>query len=167
MRAGQRGFTYMMVLFVIAIASAGMAIAGTVWSTAQQREREVQLLWVGNQMRAAIASYYHRSPGGPQFPPTLEHLLKDPRFPHTVRHLRQLYPDPITGSGDWGLIVAHGGGIMGVYSKSEGKPWKRKGFEGPNASFADRAEALGDKFSYRDWQFVYVPGMPGVARPQF
>ena len=132
---------------------------------AAQRDKEAELLFVGDEMRRAIASYYHRGPVR-QYPATLEDLLKDPRFPQPVRHLRQRYRDPVTNSAEWGLVLAQGGGIMGVYSLSEARPFKRANFAGANASFADRAEALGEKITYRDWQFVYIPGMPGVWFPR-
>ena len=43
-----------------------------------RRDREAQLLWVGNQYRQAIASYYLKGPAGLlQFPPSLDDLLED------------------------------------------------------------------------------------------
>jgi len=38
------GFTYMTVLFVIAILSTGLALIGEVWHTSALREKEAQLL---------------------------------------------------------------------------------------------------------------------------
>ena len=43
-------------------------------------------------------------------------LLADERTGQVVRHLRQVWPDPMTGQ-DWGLI-RQGQGIRGVYSVS-------------------------------------------------
>jgi type II secretory pathway pseudopilin PulG len=149
-------------LFAVAIAAAGLAGTGIVWHTALQREKEAELLFIGNQIRNAIASYYLR--GARVYPASLEDLLKDPRFPGTVRHLRKLYRDPITNTTDWGLIAAPGGGIMGVYSKSEAAPLKRAEFDAPNRGLEDRAKQLGDKLAYKDWQFVYV-GAPIVRGP--
>ena len=158
-----RGFSYLVLLFAVAIAAAGLAGTGIVWHTAQQREKEAELLFVGNQFRDAIASYYARTPGNlRRYPATLEELLKDPRFPATVRHLRKLYRDPITGTTDWELIVAPGGGIMGLHSKSEAAPLKRAGFDLPNRAFEERSMALGDKMTYKEWQFVHVA--PAAAR---
>lgn len=146
-----------MLLFAVAIAAAGMAGTGIVWHTVQQREKEAELLFIGNQIRAAIASYNARTPGNlRRYPGALEELLKDPRFPTTVRHLRKLYRDPITGTTDWGLIMAPGGGIMGVHSQSEAAPLKRADFDVPNRPFEDRAKQLGEKLAYKDWQFVYI-----------
>ena len=167
--AGERGFSYLVLLFAVAIAAAGMAGTGIVWHTALQREKEADLLFIGNQFREAITSYFLRSPAR-QFPASLEDLLKDPRFPDTVRHLRKLYRDPITNSTDWGLIAAPGGGIMGVYSKSELAPLKRANFDAPNLALEDRARELGDKLAYKDWHFVGavapVVRTPVPFRPQ-
>ena len=45
-----------------------------------------------------------------------------------VRHLRRLYKEPITGQDEWGLVEAPGGGVMGVYSRSEDEPIKTGNF---------------------------------------
>jgi type II secretory pathway pseudopilin PulG len=157
-------------LFAVAIMGAGMAGTGIVWHTANQREKEAELLYVGNQYRQAITSYYLRGPGNVrQYPLALEDLLKDPRQAATVRHLRKLYRDPITNTSEWGLIAAPGGGIMGVYSKSEAAPLKRAEFDAPNRALEDRAKQLGDKLAYKDWQFVFVGApvvVPGPFKPR-
>lgn len=159
----QAGFTYLVLLFSVAIAATGMAGTGMVWHTAAQREKERELLYVGNQIRKAIASYQMRSPTGVAvYPPSLEDLLKDRRYPTNVRHLRRIYRDPITGTFDWGLIPAPGGGIMGVYSKSEKRPLKRANFDQPDQVFEERARQLGEKMTYREWQFAHVAAQAAV-----
>jgi type II secretory pathway pseudopilin PulG len=161
----QRGFSYLLLLFTVAILTAGLAGTGIVWHTAQQREREVELLFIGNQIRAAIGSYYAMTPGNlRRYPASMEELLKDPRFPMTVRHLRKPYRDPVTGTGDWGLVIAPGGGFMGVFSNSEAAPLKRAGFDAPNRAFEERTVQLADKMNYKEWQFVYLPMASAPAR---
>ena len=120
------GFTYLAVLFAIAFMGLGLALTGEVWRTALTRDREVELLYAGNQYRRAIERYYVSGPR--QFPGTLEDLLKDPRKPGTERYLRKLYFDPLTGKSEWGLVKSPQGGIMGVYSLSEDPPKKVAGF---------------------------------------
>src|SRR5207253_3118442 len=91
-----------------------LAAAGEVAATAGQRERETQLLWVGHEYRAAIGRYWRQKRVYPQ---TLEDLLgAAPDAPVQVRHLRRLYPDPMTNAVDWVLVPAPNGGIMGVAS---------------------------------------------------
>lgn len=156
---GERGFTYLLVLFFVALVGAGLAALSQMWVTAAQRDREADLLFAGNAYRQAIGRYYEATPGGiKSFPPTLEALLKDPRFPDARRHLREPYPDPMSGKADWVPIKAPQGGIMGVASASEEAPLKRKGFNGADRVFEEQAERLKEKLRYRDWEFVYVPG---------
>lgn len=160
----QRGFTYLLVLFIIASVAAGLAAVGELWATSRQREREAELLFAGNAIRQAIGAYFLATPGPlKQYPTTLEQLLKDPRFPDTRRYLRQLYPDPMTGSREWALIKAPQGGIMGVASASEAAPRKRAGFRAPNQVFEDQALLLKDKLRYRDWEFIYEPALRRVG----
>lgn len=158
----QRGYTYLLVLFFVALLGAGLAITGEIWATAVQREREAQLLFAGDAIRQAIASYYKSGPA--QYPPRLEDLLKDPRFPDTRRHLRQLYPDPFSGTAEWALIMSPRGGIMGVASASENAPLKRSGFQGVDRVFEEQAVRLKEKLRYRDWEFIHDPAFRGAVR---
>lgn len=158
MASGQRGFTYLTVLFVVAMMSGGLALVGEVWHTANVREKEAELLHVGNEYRKAIERYYlyknlHR------YPKTLADLVKDPREPGILRHLRRIYPDPITGKEEWGFVKSADGGFAGVYSPSEEAPLKTGGF-------AVRDAAFEGKTKYSDWQFVYAPAAaPAGAKP--
>lgn len=150
-RPRQGGFTLLGVLFVLAGLGVGMAALGSMWQTAAQREKEKELLFVGGEYRRAIESFWNQSPGKAQrLPQTLGELLSDPRFPHTIRHLRRIYRDPMTGTSDWGLIREPGGGISGVYSLSEKKPFKTAGFPVDLEPFARAG-------SYRDWAFRFDP----------
>lgn len=157
MRRSQGGFTYLGLLFAVALAGVALAATGTLWATERQREREQQLLFVGNQFRLAIGSYYERSPGlVKRYPAKLEDLLKDNRFINVQRHLRQRYVDPVTGSREWGLMMAPEGGVMGVYSLSTGTPIKQAGFAEVDAIFEGKSR-------YSDWMFAYRPSsvVPG------
>lgn len=171
----QRGFTYVGLLLAVALLGTALAAAGSVWSLHEQREREAELLFAGAQIRQAITRYYEDVPQGQQhrFPQRLDDLLQDRRWPTLRRHLRRLYLDPMTGSADWGLVPAPGGGILGVYSRSASAPLKRHGFGRLDAGFED-AVALSD------WRFVYrvpepeegaaeatQPAVPLSALPQF
>jgi type II secretory pathway pseudopilin PulG len=152
----QRGFTYVTVLFLVAMMAGGLALAGEVWHTSAMREKEADLLHVGNEYRKAIERYYVSGPR--QYPKSLADLVKDPRQPGTVRHLRRLYPDPITGKDEWGLVKSNDGGIAGVYSTSEAAPLKPGGFGVRDASFEGKTK-------YADWQFVYAAA-PASAAPR-
>ena len=146
------GVVLLALLLALALAGLAALAAADVWTVTRQREREQQLLFVGQQYRLAIRGYFFGAPagGGRALPPTLAAQLDDERFPIPVHHLRRLYPDPITGSTDWGLVMA-GDRIIGVYSKSDAQPLKQAGFAPSEQTFADKA-------SYRDWIFAFVPG---------
>jgi type II secretory pathway pseudopilin PulG len=147
-RRQSAGFTYLTILFVVALMGAGLALAGEVWHTSVLREREAELLHVGNEYRKAIERYYLAGPR--QYPRALADLLKDPRQAGTVRHLRKPYPDPVSGEDGWGLVRAPDGGIAGVYSLSEERPLKSGGFAARDTEFEARQK-------YSDWKFIYVP----------
>jgi type II secretory pathway pseudopilin PulG len=147
----QSGFTYFGLLIIVAVMGAGLAAFGELYSHTAQREKERELLFVGNEYRQAIMAYYQKSPGNKVFPKSLEELVEDKRFPVPQHHLRKLYRDPITGSPEWGLIEAPGGsGIMGVHSRSEDAPVKTGNFRPRDASFEDAP-------TYKDWAFSYSP----------
>jgi type II secretory pathway pseudopilin PulG len=148
----QRGFTYLALLLAIALHGAVMAAAGSIWHTAQQRERERELLFIGDQFRSAIRAYAQSGPGTRgQLPRTLDDLLLDPRLPGHKRHLRKVFVDPMTWKAEWGLVkTPDGSAILGVYSLSEETPLKKANF-GP----ADRAFEGAARYS--DWKFVYKP----------
>jgi type II secretory pathway pseudopilin PulG len=153
-RRACRGFTYLTAIFIVALMGAGYAKIGEMWQTSSAREKEAQLMYVGNQYRRAIERYYLSGPK--RYPTTLEDLLKDARMPTTQRYLRQLYPDPITGSAQWAIVKAPDGGIMGVYSRSEAEPIKKANFKLSERDF-------GVAKTYADWKFIYAPGATAPA----
>jgi type II secretory pathway pseudopilin PulG len=147
----QEGFSYVIIMFVVAILAILSVRALENSLTKARRDKETELLYVGQAYRDAIHRYYDGSPGtGKTYPPDLASLLDDSRNTTRQRPLRKLYRDPITGSQDWGLVLTDDGKIKGVYSLSQQQPIKTGGFTNDFASFA------GAK-TYRDWQFVYQP----------
>ena len=146
----QLGFTYVVVMFAVAMAAiaATRAMEGT--AKAMQRAREDELLTVGGIYRDAIKSYHDNSLGVlPDYPKTLEALLEDDRTSTKRRHLRKEFPDPITG-GKFGLIYDAQNRIIGVYSLSTQRPQNAGGFTQEDAAFAN-AE------SYQGWKFIHQP----------
>lgn len=142
----QYGFTYLGLLFAVAAMGVLLAAAAQVWETAARRERETELLFIGNEFRNAISAYYFYTPeAAKQYPPTLEDLLQDTRSPTPRRHLRKLYRDPFTHTTEWGLVRA-GGRIIGVHSLHDGKPVRTR--------FSERNKAFEGLTRYSEWQFV-------------
>lgn len=147
----QRGFTYLLVLVMVAIIGYGLARAGLWWQTEAQRNREAELLFVGDQYRRAIERFLAAQGNTPSFPRTLDDLLLDPRFADTRRYLRKRWPDPISPATEWGLIIdPETRGIAGIYSQAPGRPFKQGGFKTEYDFFKDSD-------SYGDWKFFIEP----------
>lgn len=153
----QRGFTYVALLIIIAIMGAGLASKGVAWQNSGQREKEADLLFIGEEFKVAIALYYLRSPGQVQeYPKSLEDLLSDTRFGGAQRYLRKVYRDPMTGKAEWGLVLTPAGRIMGVHSLSREQPMKTGNFTEANREFSGSG-------AYSDWRFVFIPPGPFSA----
>jgi type II secretory pathway pseudopilin PulG len=169
--AGAQGFTYISALVFVAIMGIALSTAGGVWSAVVKREREQELLFRGDQILRAIDSYYKQTPGNrtPEYPRSMQDLLKDPRYPSIRRHLRRPFTNPMSGDGNWEYILDKRGGIKGVFAKSEEAPNKKGQFPAGYERF-ERATA------YSDWQFSHdlkqgqvsaplLPGSPPAAAP--
>jgi type II secretory pathway pseudopilin PulG len=153
---GQRGYALLMALLTVALVGLASLVPLQQHQIAQQRERERELLWVGEQYRQAIASYRAASPSGAlAYPRNLQDLLQDPRFPQARRHLRRLYADPFTGRKQWTLIAAPGaaGSFIGVASTAAVAPLKRHGFAPWQADFETATTVA-------DWRFVLEAAPP-------
>lgn len=149
----QRGVTLLVVLVMVVVLGLSAGLAGQTMSSLMQREREAELLWRGDQYRKAIGNYFASSAQGAvalkAYPQRLEDLLRDPRSLATKRHLRRLYPDPMTGE-PFQIIKDPGGRLVGVRSASEDVPFKKDGFPVEYEEFRD-AE------TYSAWEFRYAP----------
>lgn len=144
---GAGGFTLLGLLFLVVLIGLGLSAVATVWHTYSVREKENELLFLGDQFRRAIVSYRSQAPGGAQqWPRTLDDLVQDDRWPDVRRHLRKVYADPFTGKREWGLVM-RGDRIVGVHSLSAGTPRKTAGFPADYAQFAS-AE------THADWVFM-------------
>lgn len=118
-RRRERGFTYLWLLFVLALGGVGLAALGEREQTRQQREREAELRFRGEAIAAALGRYARVTPlGHLPLPQTLDELLADRRFPKPQRHLRQLYADPFTGKPDWEPVM----GQAAVVADASGSP---------------------------------------------
>lgn len=155
-KPAQSGFTYLFVLMLVALIGLGLAAAGTLWHTESQREREADLLFIGDQYRQAIRSYYELDPAQPRLPQSLDDLLEDNRRPDVVRHLRRAWRDPLTGSPFVLIREPDTQGIAGVYSPAPGQPFKIAGF-------SVKDEAFKDAKRYAEWRFVFSPASAVTA----
>jgi hypothetical protein len=141
-------------LLMLVVASLAVTLAVQKAQTQAQREREAQLLFVGDEFARAIRAYAS-APGVPsRYPEKLTDLVDDRRWPATRRYLRRIYIDPMTGKTDWVLELASGR-IVGVHSRSGAVPLRHANFPLAYAGFEKAA-------SYRDWRFSTV-GTPAAS----
>ena len=94
------GYTLVAAVVLVAVTSILVAMALPSWSHAIQREKEEELIFRGLQYAEAIRVFQTRFG---RYPVRLEELISvNPRC------IRQLWTDPMTDSGEWGLIYAQG-----------------------------------------------------------
>jgi type II secretory pathway pseudopilin PulG len=157
-RKSERGFSYIVLMFAIVLIGLGMTVAARQWKTMVQRELEADLLSKGIEIQNALALYSAtmkagRVVPGEVYPQSLADLTRLPK-----PFLRKVYVEPV-GHGEWELVRAPTGGIMGVRSKSKSKPIRQHDFPSAVRHFDGRA-------SYYDWVFQFPnPSMAALAFP--
>jgi hypothetical protein len=145
-----QGFSYVIVMFLLAVLSLSAVRALENTWTLEQRDKEAETLWRGLAYREAIRIYYESSPGtGKSYPQELKDLLYDARLVRPTRPLRRLYTEPLSGS-VWGVIRNEEGRVIGVYPDSKAMPLKQAGFPDELAGFTAAKH-------YSDWKFIYQP----------
>lgn len=144
----QRGFTYLMLLWWVALSGLMLAAMAQSWTLDARRAREAELIWRGEQFRQAIEAYASVpvAEGQSRLPRRLQDLLEDRRSGELQRHLQRIWRDPLTGRAEWGL-VREGEGITGVHSLSQARP----------------LNAPQGVTRYEQWHFVL--GQPQALRP--
>jgi type II secretory pathway pseudopilin PulG len=142
------GFAYLSLLIFLALMGFFCAMAVQVGSLVHRRAAEQALLDVGLEFARALSSYADQTPAGMADQPlSLQELLLDTRQTERFRHLRKIYPDPMTGSTEWGLeIDPDTRRIMGVFSLSTQPPIKVGNFPRGLAS-------LNNKKIISEWVF--------------
>lgn len=153
--AGQRGFTYLWLLFVLALGGVALAALGEREQTRQLREREAELRFRGEAIAAALGRYAQATPlGHLPLPQRLDDLLTDRRFPKPQRHLRQLYADPFTGQADWEPVL----GQAAVAAEEGASAPIASGIVGVRSRSSRRLFATaGGRTTAHDWVFTATP----------
>lgn len=140
----QGGFTYLLLLVALAALSLSLLKSQEGAQMRHREQQEAELLFRGEQYRAAITAY--REAGNGCFPVRVEQLLLDKRGPTPRYHLRQAWVDPLTHHKTWGIIYDPQGRWIGVRSQGKGEPRRKVGFR-------HDAEAFIKAKSYYDWTF--------------
>ncbi len=157
LRRPEAGFSYLMVMMAITLIGLSMTMAARQWKTMVQRELEADLLAKGIEIQTALALYSaHVKAGrvmpGEVYPQTLGELTRPPK-----PFLRKVYLDPV-GRGEWQLLRAPTGGIMGVRSTSRDRPIKQGEFPGAVRHFQGKPTHFDWVFQYPNPSMVAVPG---------
>ncbi len=158
-RPAERGFTYLWLLFVLALGGVGLAARGEREQTRQQREREAELRFRGEAIAAALERYALATPlGHLPLPQTLDELLADGRFLKPQRHLRQLYADPFTGAPDWEPVMGQASVVAdqhaGTHDEAAAKTRIGTGIVGVRSRSTRRLlSTAGGRSTARDWVF--------------
>jgi len=144
----QNGFAYLSLLIFLALMGFVCAMAVQVGGLVHRRAAEQALLDVGLEFARALSSYSDQTPPGMDDQPmSLQELLLDTRHTEKIRHLRQIYPDPMNGSTEWGLeLDPDTRRIIGVYSLSTNKPIKV-------GNFPPGLGSLNQKKTISEWVF--------------
>jgi type II secretory pathway pseudopilin PulG len=169
-REGQRGFTLAAVVILMAVMAVFLGVAVQTVSFQQQREKEEELIFRGNQIVEGIRIFRARFG---RFPLSLDELFKA-----KPRCMRKHWLDPITGKDDWAPVFLGqegtsltGGAVKGLPEPtpvptpqstssfgSEAGRQARGPIVGVHSPSCDKSIKLVDgRDRYCDWKFVYDP----------
>ena len=95
-RSSEDGYSLVVLVIAVTVLNIMVAAMLPLWSTAIKREKEEELIFRGFQYAEAIRVYHQRYQS---YPVKLEQLLEV-----KPRCIRQLWKDPMTEDGKWGLI---------------------------------------------------------------
>ena len=144
----QRGFTFIMLLFMISLMSIALMAAFPVMETQLKREMEEELIFRANQIVEGIRLYQMKHPG--KFPSSLKELLKE-------KCIRKLWTDPMTPHGRWYLVVLSSRPdelLLVPEEKIASYPNPR--IVGVASQSHEKAiRVLEDKERYDEWLFLY------------
>ncbi len=142
MRTSERGFSYLLLLFMLVLSGVALAALGENMSLGMQREREAELRWRGTEIARALDRYHAVAVNGAaRYPDRLEDLLADRRLAEPRYHLRRLYLDPYSGRADWALLRDAQGGIVGVHSRSSARALARIGLPPESTESTESTES--------------------------
>lgn len=159
-REAEAGFTYVGLVVFVAILGLVGAATVKVDSLLRRAAAERELLEIGAAYSEALRSYAAVTPRGyPTAPPTMQDLLKDPRFPGTWRHLRKIFVDPVTGRDEWGVVYQGDKvGVLAIYSLSQARPLKIGNFDARFRNFENKEHLS-------EWKFTAAGQSLSAARP--
>ena len=99
-RPGERGILLVGLLVSMTVMIILLTASAQSWATIMQRERELEVIFRGNQYIIALQQYAKEHGGA--YPMELKELLKEGPMRH--RYIRQLFRDPFDKEGEWNLL---------------------------------------------------------------
>ncbi|MGD0909238.1 MAG: type II secretion system protein [Candidatus Acidiferrales bacterium] len=138
-RNRQRGYSLVMVIFLVATIIILTAVASPSILTQGRREREAETVWRGEQYERAIGMYYKKFG---RYPTKVEDLT---RQTNGVRFLRKAYTDPMNkDDGSWRFIyVGPNGQLIGSLRSTSLMQSVMNTATLPGGGFAGAASGLG------------------------
>jgi type II secretory pathway pseudopilin PulG len=125
-RAGEAGYNMVMLVVAITLLSIVVAAVLPLMSTEIRREKEEELIFRGFQYAEAIRIFHQKNS---RYPVKLEELLEvKPRV------IRQLWKDPMTKDGKWGLIFQNQGNPLQAQNPNDPNNPNPQNPPGPNAN---------------------------------
>lgn len=107
-REGERGYLMVAVTVAVAVLVIGSLVTFQAFEDMMHREREAEMMFRAQEYARAIQRYRKAVGASPD---KLEKLMEP--GPQGQYFLRQLYEDPLTGDGKWGLLfLGPGGNIL-------------------------------------------------------
>ncbi len=146
-RGSEAGYNLVVMVIVITAFNVLVASAWPLWSAFAQRQKEEELIFRGLQYAEAIRVFQKRFG---RYPNRLEELVEvEPRC------LRQLWGDPMTEDGKWGLILGTAPG-----GKGGGKGDRKGARRGMMADIIKDRQGEAEKAGDAANQGAVIPGSP-------
>lgn len=171
-RSAIRGITLLYLMIQLIILQIMMAIALPQWDAWVQREKELELIWRGEQYVQAIQYYMLKFR---TYPPNVEIMVQQ-------HFLRKAYPEPFHPEGKWNLLtqasLARQKSAPGAQPGTQPPPSTSptRGGSGPIVSgpligvaSMDEGESIvvyKNQRQHNLWLFVYQPQTPTGNQPQ-
>jgi type II secretory pathway pseudopilin PulG len=150
----EAGYNLVIVLILVMFVNIALAVAMPKWSEVMQREKEEELIHRGMQYAEAIRVFQVRF-GRP--PTKLEELME-----MEPRSIRQLYPNPMTEDGAWGILLQGAGGGAG---NQAGRRPRAPGGPGDQRRPDQRGQEAGDAIQNQGRGGGRDSGGPGQGQP--
>ena len=111
-----RGYIMVALLVAMAVAAVWMGAALPAWRQQAMREKEIELIFRGEQYAKAI-SLYQRKMGPGTYPPSIDVLVQQ-------RFLRKKFKDPMVEDGEFALIPVGGMTVLRICASSVTSAWE-------------------------------------------